>query len=145
MTATIAEQILDAIATDVEALATVVACERDRADAYSRRESGSVVVNPGQSTAEEVNTCRMRWDDEIEIAIYTCGQTPSQLADPIRRDIHGAVMAYRRELQIAGIPIVDITAGTVTRDLHPGDAPAMWTICRYRVAYHTRIDDLTAQ
>lgn len=145
MADTIAERILAAISTDVAALPTVSAGYRSRADAFSRRESGSVVVEPGQSDPLEANTCRMRWDDEIVIGIYTCGEIPDQLADPIRRDVHAAVMAYRQALQVAGISVVDITAAAVSRELEAGDKPAMWTVCRYRVAYHTLIDDLTAQ
>jgi hypothetical protein len=141
----IAEEIISAIDANVAAMPSVVDTYRSRADAFSRRESGSVVVEPGNSTAQEVNTCRMRWDDEIMIGIYTCGDVPDRLADPIRREIHASVMAYRQVLQVNGIPIVDITAGTVTRELEAGDKPAMWTVLRYLVAYHTLIDDLAAQ
>lgn len=145
MTATISEQIISALATELVGISGVVGLYRSRADAFARRESPSITLEPGSSTAQEVNVCRMRWDDEIMIAIYTCGDIPDQIADPIRRDVHAVVMAYRQALQIAGIPVVDITAGAVTRDLEAGEKPAMWTVCRYLVSYHTQIDDLTAQ
>jgi hypothetical protein len=145
MTTSISEQIIDSIATEILLIPDVVGVYRSRADGFVRRESPSVVVEPGSSTAQEVNVCRMRWDDEIMIGIYTCGDVPDQLADPIRCSIHLSVMAYRQVLQINGIPIADITAGAVTRELEAGDKPAMWTILRYRVAYHTLIDDLAAQ
>jgi hypothetical protein len=141
----IGERIIAAMATQIAALPAVTDAYRSRADAFSRRETGSVVVEPGNSNGEEVNVCRMRWDDEIMIGIYTCGDVPDQLADQIRSQIHTVVMAYRRTLQISNIPIVDIVAGTVTRELEAGDKPAMWTVCRYRVAYHTTIEELSMQ
>ena len=143
MTATISERIIAALATQAATLDSVTAVERSRADAYARRESGSVCIEPDSSTPQEVNICRTEWIDRVLFGIYTCGPIPDQLADPIRRDIHAMVMAYRRSIN--GIAIINITAGTVTRELEPGDRPVMWTLCPYLIQYQTSIEDLTTQ
>jgi len=143
MTTTISERIIAALATATDALDSVTAVERSRADAYARRESGSVCIEPDTSTPQEVNICRLEWIDRVLFGIYTAGQIPDQLADPIRRDIHAMVMAYRRSIN--GIAIIDIIPGTVTRELEAGDRPVMWTVCPYLIQYQTSIEDLTTQ
>lgn len=143
MTATISEQIIAALATQAASLGSVAAVERSRADAYSRRESGSVCIEPDTSDPQEVNICRTEWIDRVLFAIYTAGPIPDQLADPIRRDIHAMVMAYRRSIN--GIAIINITAGKLVRELEGGDLPVMWTVCPYLIQYQTSIEDLTTQ
>lgn len=143
MTATIAERIIAALATQAATIDSVTAVERSRADAYTRRETGSVCIEPGLTTMQEVNICRLDCNDEVLFGIYTAGPIPDQLADPIRRDIHAMVMAYRSNPN--DIAIIDIRPNRVTRELEPGDRPAMWTICSYTIQYHCSIDDLTSQ
>lgn len=143
MTATISERIIAALAAEAALLDSVTAVERSRADAYARRESGSVCIEPDTSTPVEVNLCRLEWTDRVTFGIYTAGPIPDQLADPIRRDIHAMVMAFRRSIN--GIAIIDIRAGIVTRELEAGDRPVMWTICPYMIQYQTNIEDLTTQ
>jgi hypothetical protein len=143
MADTLSERILAALAAEIATIDGVVGVYRSRADGFARRESPSVVVEPGDQQPREISTCRTLWADQVLIGIYTCGDVPDQLADPIRRDIHAKVMSFRDEL--ASITIVDLQPETVTRELEAGDKPAMWTLCPYRVSYQTAVDDLTIE
>lgn len=140
MADTIRERILQAVYNAVDG-ATTAAVYRSRVDALSRRQAPALVVEPARDQVQDVvSNCKLDWALSVLVAVYTRGAAPDQLADPIIRDIHAAAMADR---SLGGIAM-DITPEAVDFQLEPGDVPAGWTVCSYRVRYRTGISDLTA-
>ena len=146
--ASLREQILDHIATTVMAGTVQVGSRiyRSRAQAYGRSEAPAIAVSPGEDNP--VNAPRTtgaslgRLDQvfSVLIEIYTRGDVPDQLADPIGVDVHARMMADR-------------TLGGLAHDVQPdgwrpeyeqSDATAGLFWHKFLIRYRTRDDAINA-
>lgn len=113
---------------------------RSRVDAFSREEAPAIVVEPGMDRAVEFSSCKLDWTLELIIAVYTRGQIPDQLADPIIVDVNSRLMADR---SMGGLAI-DILPAMVDPQRDKADLTSLWTVLTYKVRYRTDQQDLTA-
>lgn len=141
MTASRREQILSYAATAL-AGTTMVGSRiyRSRVDAFSREEAPAIVVEPGMDRAVEFSSCKLDWTLELIIAIYTRGQVPDQLADPIVVDVNTRLMADR---SMGGLAI-DILPAMVDPQRDKADLTSLWTVLTYKVRYRTDDVNLAA-
>lgn len=136
MTYTKSEQIVAAVHT---LLGPVGTCYRSRVEAFTRNEAPAIVVEPGPTQPpEEISGCKLDWQQAITIAVYTRGAVPDQLASPIIRNVHAALMADRT---LGGLAI-DIMPGPQDPQLASADQPACWYVLTYQVRFRTSITDL---
>lgn len=112
---------------------------RSRVDAFSREEAPAIVVEPGIDRAVEFSSCKLDWTLELIIAVYTRGQVPDQLADPIIVDVNSRLMADR---SMGGLAI-DILPAMVDPQRDKADLTSLWTVLTYKVRYRTDQQDLT--
>jgi hypothetical protein len=140
--ATKQEQILAAVA---DALADVEGVEgrvyRSRQEAFSRSESGSVVIEPGPDAAsvEPVSICRIDWTFTLVIAVYARGEIPDQVADPIIESVHSLLMADRT---LGGLAM-DVIPMSRDPQFDKGDLATAWIVLSYRIRYRTSLTDLS--
>lgn len=113
---------------------------RSRVDAFSREEAPAIVVEPGMDRAVEFSSCKLDWTLELIIAVYTRGQVPDQLADPIIVDVNSNLMTDR---SMGGLAI-DILPAMVDPQRDKADLTSLWTVLTYKVRYRTDQQDLTA-
>ena len=141
MTASRREQILSYAATALAGTTQVGnRIYRSRVDAFSREEAPAIVVEPGMDRAVEFSSCKLDWTLELIIAVYTRGQIPDQLADPIIVDVNSRLMADR---SMGGLAI-DILPAMVDPQRDKADLTSLWTVLTYKVRYRTDQQDLTA-
>ena len=112
---------------------------RSRVDAFSREEAPAIVVEPGMDRAVEFSSCKLDWTLELIIAVYTRGQVPDQLADPIIVDVNSKLMADR---SMGGLAI-DILPAMVDPQRDKADLTSLWTVLTYKARYRTDQQDLT--
>lgn len=141
MTTSRREQILSYAATALAGTTQVSSrIYRSRVDAFSREEAPAIVVEPGMDRAVEFSSCKLDWTLELIIAVYTRGQVPDQLADPIIVDVNSKLMADR---SMGGLAI-DILPAMVDPQRDKADLTSLWTVLTYKVRYRTDQQDLTA-
>lgn len=142
-TTTKREQIIAAIATaldDVEAVNGRI--YRSRVEAFARNEAPALVIEPGVDTAapERVSTCKIDWTLNVILAVYTRGNIPDQLADPIILDIHEKLLTD----QTLGGLVMDIWPSNHDPQFAAADQPAGWYVLNYTVRYRTGVTDLSS-
>lgn len=113
---------------------------RSRVDAFSRDEAPAIVIEPGQNRAQEFSNCKINWTLDLIIAIYTRGQIPDQLADPIAVDVHSRIMADRT---LGGLAI-DIMPALEDPQRDKADLTSLWMVFTYQVRFRTAADSLEA-
>jgi hypothetical protein len=136
------EAILAAITTALAGTTGVGArIYRSRVEAFARNEAPAILIEPTNDTPgdEPVSTCKIDWRLNVNIAVYTRGQIPEQLAGPIVEDVHSRVMADRT---LSGLAM-DIWPGPVDHQKDQADAAAGWTVCTYNVRYRSSVTDLS--
>lgn len=140
MTATVREQILEAINTLCEAIpeATVY---RSRTAAVNRAEGIVILVEPGQDTPEALSLSILQWKMNVKITVFTRGAVPESIADPFVRQIHAALSA---DLELGGLTqdILPILYDPIRED---ADQSAGQNEMSYVISYRTTRDDLTRQ
>ena len=112
---------------------------RSRVEAFTRDEAPAVVIEPGMDRAQEFSSCKLDWTLELLIAVYTRGQIPDQLADPIVVDLHSKIMADR---SMGGL-VIDIVPAQQDPQRDKADLTSLWTVLTYKVRYRTDQQDLT--
>lgn len=114
---------------------------RSRIEAFQRSEAPAIVVEPGMddAAAPSASNCYIDWDLELEVAVYTRGHVPEQLADPIVTEVHTRLMADRT---FGGLTI-DCWPKAVEPNFEKADRPSLWTLMTYRIRYRTDVKDLT--
>ena len=135
------EQILVAVNTLLAATAGVSGrVYRSRQDPFCKRESPSVVIEPGPNTSspEPVSTCKIDHFFTLVIAVYARGTIPDQVADPVVKSIHSLLMADRN---LGGI-VQDIWPMSRAPEFDRAESPAVWEVLAYQVRYRTSITDL---
>lgn len=134
------EQILAQVAT-VLAGTTQVGSRiyRSRVEAFSRDEAPAIVIEPGIDRAVEFSSCKLDWTLELIIGVYTRGQIPDQLADPIVVDVNTRLMTDR---SLGGLAI-DILPAMVDPQRDKADLTSLWTVLTYKVRYRT--DDVNLE
>jgi hypothetical protein len=141
MTASRREQILVHIANTLASTAGVNGrVYRSRVDAFSRDEAPAIVIEPGQDDARTYSTCKLDWTLNVLVVVYTRGQIPDQLADPIIVDAHSKLMADRT---LGGLAI-DIIPTMTDPQRDKADLTSLWQVNTYQVRYRTSADDLTS-
>ena len=113
---------------------------RSRVEAFSRDEAPAIVVEPGPDRAQEYSNCRIDWTLELIVAVYSRGQIPDQLADPIVVDVHSRLMADR---SLGGLAI-DIMPTLHDPQRDKADLTSQWMVLSYQVRYRTTDSDLEA-
>ena len=142
MADSIREQILQAAAALIASEVTPVPVYRSRVDAFSRRQASAVVIEPGfDRLTQELSQCKLDWEFSLSIAIYTRGQVPDQLADPIVQKVHEALMVERT---LGGLAL-HVTPVSIDPQLEAGDEPSGWIQMVYAVRYRTQLTALDAQ
>ena len=140
-TTTRREQILSAVAA---ALATTAGVGgrvyRSRVEAFSRNEAPALIIEPGPDPAEVYANCKLDWRLTLLIVIYTRGQIPDQLADPILLDAHSKLMADRT---LGGLAI-DIVPTLSDPQRDKADLTSLWQVNTYQVRYRTAVDNLSS-
>jgi len=140
MTASRREDILAAIATTLEGTADVGSrIYRSRVEAFARDEAPALVIEPGTDRAAISTTCKIDWTLEVIVAVYTRGNVPDTLADPIIVDVHSKLMADRTLNGLA----MDIIPLAVDPQRDKADLTSLWTVLTYQVRYRTFVTDLT--
>lgn len=128
------EQILAAVATALAGTTGVGSrIYRSRVEAFSRDEAPAIVIEPGQDRAQEFSSCKLDWTLELIIAVYTRGQIPDQLADPIIVDINTRLMTDR---SLGGL-VIDILPINYDPQRDKADLTSMWAVLTYKVRYRT--------
>lgn len=141
MTTTRREQILSAIATALEDTEGVSGrVYRSRVEAFSRNEAPALIIEPGPDRAQVYAICKLDWTMDVLVVVYTRGQIPDQLADPIVADVHSKLMADR---SLGGLAI-DIVPTLSDPQRDKADLTSLWQVLTYQVRYRTAIDDLTS-
>lgn len=112
---------------------------RSRVDAFTRDEAPAIVIEPGQDRALEFSSCKLDWTLELIIGVYTRGQIPDQLADPIIVDVNARLMADR---SLGGL-VIDIIPAVHDPQRDKADLTSLWTVLTYKVRYRTDQQDLT--
>jgi len=140
MTASRREDILAALTTTLAGTADVDSrIYRSRVEAFSRDEAPALVIEPGTDRAQISTTCKVDWTLEVIVAVYTRGNVPDTLADPIIVDVHSKLMADRT---IGGLAM-DIIPLAVDPQRDKADLTSLWTVLTYQVRYRTFVADLT--
>lgn len=137
------ESILSAIVTALAGTTGVSSrIFRSRVEAFARNEAPALLVEQGPDDAnpQPVSNCWVDWNLQVDIAVYTRGAVPDQLAAPIVEDVHSKVMADRT---LGGLAM-DIWPARAQPLKDQADAAAGWMVLSYRVRYRTRADDLTS-
>jgi hypothetical protein len=141
MTTSRREQILSYAATALAGTVDVGSrIYRSRVEAFTREEAPAIVIEPGIDRAVEFSSCKLDWTLELIIAIYTRGQIPDQLADPIVVDVNTRLMTDR---SLGGLAI-DILPAMVDPQRDKADLTSLWTVLTYRVRYRTDDVNLAA-
>lgn len=141
MTTSRREQILAYAATALAGTVDVGSrIYRSRVEAFTREEAPAIVIEPGIDRAVEFSSCKLDWTLELLIAIYTRGQIPDQLADPIVVDVNTRLMADR---SMGGLAI-DILPAMVDPQRDKADLTSLWTVLTYKVRYRTDDVNLAA-
>ena len=141
MTTSRREQILSYAATALAGTVDVGSrIYRSRVEAFTREEAPAIVIEPGIDRAVEFSSCKLDWTLELIIAIYTRGQVPDQLADPIVVDVNTRLMADR---SMGGLAI-DILPAMVDPQRDKADLTSLWTVLTYKVRYRTDDVNLAA-
>lgn len=128
------EQILEHVA-NVLAGTTLVGSRiyRSRVEAFSREEAPAIVVEPAQDRGQAFSTCKIDWTLDLIVAVYTRGQIPDQLADPIVVDVHSRLMADRTLNGLA----IDIMPVQHDPQRDKADFTSLWYVLTYQVRYRT--------
>lgn len=113
---------------------------RSRVEAFSRDEAPALVIEPAVDNAQTYSTCRLDWTLTVLVAIYTRGNIPDQLADPIAVDVHQQLMADRT---MGGLAI-DIVPTSVDYQRDKADLTSLWQVNSYQVRYRTADNSLEA-
>ena len=141
MTTSRREQILSYAATALAGTTQVGSrIYRSRVEAFSREEAPAIVIEPGIDRAVEFSSCKLDWTLELIIAIYTRGQIPDQLADPIVVDVNTRLMTDR---SMGGLAI-DILPAMMDPQRDKADLTSLWTVLTYKVRYRTDDVNLAA-
>lgn len=141
MTTSRREQILAYAATALAGTTQVGSrIYRSRVEAFTREEAPAIVIEPGIDRAVEFSSCKLDWTLELIIAVYTRGQVPDQLADPIVVDVNTRLMADR---SMGGLAI-DILPAMVDPQRDKADLTSLWTVLTYKVRYRTDDVNLAA-
>lgn len=111
---------------------------RSRVDAFSRDEAPAIVIEPGPNRAQEFSNCKINWTLDLIVAIYTRGQIPDQLADPIAIDVHSRIMADRT---LGGLAM-DIMPTLEDPQRDKADLTSLWMVLTYQVRFRTAADSL---
>ena len=111
---------------------------RSRTEAFSRSESGAIVIEPGPDNAQAYSTCKIDWSLDVVIAVYFRGLIPDQLADPTIVSLHSKLMADRT----LGGRALDIMPRSVVPQIDKADQAAAWIVSTYTVRYRTSADNL---
>ena len=141
MTTSRREQILAYAATALAGTTGVSSrIYRSRVEAFTREEAPAIVIEPGIDRAVEFSSCKLDWTLELIIAVYTRGQVPDQLADPIVVDVNTRLMNDR---SMGGLAI-DILPAMVDPQRDKADLTSLWTVLTYKVRYRTDDVNLAA-
>lgn len=134
MTTSRREQILSYAATALAGTTQVGSrIYRSRVEAFSREEAPAIVIESGIDRAVEFSSCKLDWTLELIVGVYTRGQIPDQLADPIVVDVNTRLMTDR---SLGGLAI-DILPAINDPQRDKADLTSLWTVLTYKVRYRT--------
>jgi hypothetical protein len=136
--ASIKEQILDYIATELDGL-TGVTVSRSRPFAHNLSELPAIVVTQGNAPAEPVytNLEYINWAMRVHVLIIYNGSTPEADSDQIFIDAYKAVMADRT----AGGLAMDIYPSSDDKTFQEGDKITMFEDLTFVCVFRTKADD----
>lgn len=135
------EQILSYVATTLAPTAGVNGrVYRSRVEAFSRDEAPAIIIESGQDRAQVYATCKLDWTLDLLVVVYTRGQIPDQLADPVLLDAHSRLMADR---SLGGLA-VDVVPTLADPQRDKADLTSLWLVNSYQVRYRTAIENLSA-
>ncbi len=130
------EDILAAIVTRVTGASGVGSPARVyRSRVVAMRADGlpAIVVEPLQESAEYSDFNFMRWTLQVSVKVYTRGDIPDQLADPIINSAYALLMADR---SLGGLAL-DILPGSITFRAEDGEQPVGIADAVFTVTYRT--------
>lgn len=132
------EQILQAIVATITPTSGISSkVFRDRWEAVARNEMPCLVVEPLGEEPVKVSICFTDYILTVAVDILISGSPLSELADPIRVDLHSRLMANR---QLGGLAHL-ITPGPSEWMGESGEIGIL--ALRYRVPFRTQVADLT--
>lgn len=131
------EQILTALVTMLTGVTPNVF--RSRVTAIDRAISPAIIVRPEEDIPEKQFYGVVISTLAVAIDVYTRGDVPDQLADPIIVAAHALIMA---DPTIGGLASVTIQ-GPSKWEMHDADQVAGLSTFLYHVRYTTQVSDLT--
>lgn len=137
---TVREQILSAVTVN---LATVTSAAggvfRSRVFALTRAQRPCIAIEPTSDTPDPSTLGVIFWSLLLRVAVIVGGDIPDQVADPIVKDVHGAMISDRT---LGGLSM-DIEPVSVNFDLIDGDQPIGVISLVYKIDYRTSAEDLS--
>lgn len=111
---------------------------RTRADQYDRDEAPAITLGWVTDDADRMVVPYTERTLQVEVGVYTRGNEPDALADPIVQAIHAGLFADRT---LGGL-CVDITEAGDRLDVDAADSTAAMVIKQYAVWYRHIMEDM---
>lgn len=134
------EQILSAVATLLTGATPAGAnVFRSRVTAIGRGDAPAIIVRPEEDIPEKQFAGMVISTAAVAIDVYTRGDVPDQLADPIIVAAHAWIMA---DPTLGGLASLTLQ-GPAKWESHEADQTAGFATFIYHVRYTTKVSDLT--
>lgn len=138
----IREQIISHVVATLKAAPGLPEVFRSRTAALSRKDSvAAVIVSPAADQAQQVVIPKTDWDLSIHAIVYTRGDEPDALADPIITAVHAAIMADQSQGNLA----MDTEPANVHFSFSDADESVCFATMQFDIKYRTSQSDLTTQ
>jgi hypothetical protein len=137
---TVREEILFAMVTLLtDAVAVTPPVFRSRTDPISRGQSPAIVISPVSDQAQQVSVPYLDWSLIVHVIVYTRGDAPDTLADPIIVAINSTLLA---DMTLGGLAMTILPVSTHFA-FSDTDAQLCAATCEYKIEYRTNEVDLT--
>jgi len=131
------EQILSALETMLAAVTPNV--YRSRVTAVTRDLTPAIIVRPEEDIPEKQFSGMVISNLTVAVDVYTRGDVPDQLADPIIVAAHALIMS---DLTLGGLAAMTVQ-GPSKWEMHEADQTAGLATFLYHIRYTTQLSDLT--
>lgn len=106
---------------------------RSRVVAMRTDKLPAITVEPLQESAQYDNLNFMTWTLQVSVKVFTRGEAPDQLADPIINSAYALLMADR---SLGGLAL-DVLPSSIGFSAEDGDKPLGMADCVFTVTYRT--------
>jgi hypothetical protein len=138
----IRERIIQNVVAALAAAPGMPAVYRSRTAALSRADSvAAVIVSPAADQGAQNVVPKVDWDLSLQVIVYTRGDQPDVLADPIIVAVTAAIMADQTQGNLA----MDTQPASVHFGFSDADESLCFATCQFDIKYRTDQRDLTIQ